>query len=137
MAYRVITFRMQIHADHVKPDGAIMKLELANNLRGKRSEFALLLRVDMGFGQWRWRGVGVGAGVGIEVAEGSGFHFDDDDGVPVRRLCKDVDLAKAGAKVSSKNSVALLAEESSSNLFASLPIRERWPKATKEIKQVR
>lgn len=35
MAHRVITFRMQIHADHVKPDGAMMQLELANDLCGK------------------------------------------------------------------------------------------------------
>lgn len=78
---------------------------------------------------------GVGGSVG--VADGPGFHFNDDDGVPVRCLCKKVNFAKAGAKVSGKNSVALLSEEAGRDLFASLPIRERWSKATKEIKQVR
>lgn len=78
MAYCVIPFWIQIHADDIKPDGAILKFELPGNLRGKRCKLSLLGCVDVYFGS---RGLLVGV---FRIGKCAGFDFDEHDGSAVR-----------------------------------------------------
>lgn len=138
MAHRVIPFGMQVHADHIKPDGTIMEFESTSDLCSERGKFALLGSIDMHFGTRAKLISMISVFSGVMARQCASLHFDDHDEATVGRFGEQVDFTKAGTKVAGKDAVAMLPKKAGGDTFAELAVGEATKKRrAQELEQAR